>query len=200
MAASLCPLATQSGASSNAISVGLRKDWDKYLLKHLGQVASAPFSSVVIKEIMEPPVDPWSSHSGKGQALPTIKGFTLLVFAFPAVVGPASSSVQEGTDIVLAIRGFDHLILPKSASGISGVLGSKAIEAILLSSVVNNLKTFSIAPNLQTQEGVIIRMSKSFPYKDNHRVPWKYDVSLISTQIGKGGGMFQYLFRFIWAH
>ena len=40
---------------------------------------------------------------------------------------------------------------------------------------------FSIAPNLQTQEGVIIRMSKPFPYEDNHRVPWKYNVSLIST-------------------
>ena len=177
MATSLCPLATQSRASSNAISVGLRKDWDKYLLKRLGQVASAPFSLVVIEEIMETPVDPWSSHLGKGQALPAIEGFTLLVFAFPAVPRPASSSVQEGTDIVLAIRGFDHLILPKSASGISRVLGSKAIEAILPSSMVNNLKTFSIVPNLQTQEGIIIRMPKPFPYEDSHHVPWKYDVS-----------------------
>ena len=24
-------------------------------------------------------------------------------------------------------------------------------------------------------------MPKSFPYEDSHRVPWKYDVSLIST-------------------
>ena len=44
---------------------------------------------------------------------------------------------------------------------------------------------FSIAPNLQTQEVVIIRMLKSFPYEDSHHVPWKYDVSLISTRIEK---------------
>ena len=46
-------------------------------------------------------------------------------------------------------------------------------------------KTFSIAPNLQTQEGVIICMPKPFPYEDNHRVTWKHDVSLISTQTRK---------------
>ena len=28
-------------------------------------------------------------------------------------------------------------------------------------------------------------MPKPFPNEDNHRVPWKYDVSLISTRIGK---------------
>ncbi|KAK9984498.1 hypothetical protein SO802_034023 [Lithocarpus litseifolius] len=28
-------------------------------------------------------------------------------------------------------------------------------------------------------------MPKPFPYKDSHRVLWKYDVSLISTQTGK---------------
>ena len=28
-------------------------------------------------------------------------------------------------------------------------------------------------------------MPKLFPYEDSHRVPWKYDVTLISTQIGK---------------
>ncbi|KAK9988578.1 hypothetical protein SO802_028817 [Lithocarpus litseifolius] len=35
------------------------------------------------------------------------------------------------------------------------------------------------------KEGVIIRIPKPFPYEDSYRVPWKYDVSLISTQIGK---------------
>jgi len=40
-------------------------------------------------------------------------------------------------------------------------------------------------PNLQTQEGIIIRIPKPFPYENSHRVPWKYDVSLISTQIEK---------------
>ena len=28
-------------------------------------------------------------------------------------------------------------------------------------------------------------MPKSFPYEDSHRVPWKYDVSSISTRTGK---------------
>ena len=28
-------------------------------------------------------------------------------------------------------------------------------------------------------------MSKPFPYEDSHRIPWKDDVSLISTRIGK---------------
>ena len=28
-------------------------------------------------------------------------------------------------------------------------------------------------------------MPKLFPHKDSHRVPWKYDVSLISSRIGK---------------
>ena len=28
-------------------------------------------------------------------------------------------------------------------------------------------------------------MPKPFPYEDSHRVPWKYDVSLISTQTEK---------------
>ena len=46
-------------------------------------------------------------------------------------------------------------------------------------------KMFSIAPNFQTQEGVIIHMLMPFPYEDNHHVPWKYNVSLISTQTGK---------------
>jgi len=51
--------------------------------------------------------------------------------------------------------------------------------------MVINLKMSFIAPNLQTQEGVIIRMLKSFPYEDSHCVPWKYDVSLISTRTEK---------------
>ncbi|KAK9997934.1 hypothetical protein SO802_017537 [Lithocarpus litseifolius] len=68
------------------------------------------------------------------------------------VVGPASSSIEEETAIVLTIRGFDPLILPKPASGISMISSSKALKAIL--------------PN-------------------SHRVPWKYDVYLISTRSGK---------------
>ena len=75
--------------------------------------------------------------------------------------------------------------MPKPASGISGVSGLKAIEANLPSPMVINLKTFFITLNLQTQEGVIIRVLKLFPYEHSHRVPWKYDVSLISTRTEK---------------
>ena len=66
MAASLCPLATQLEASCNAISVGSRKDWDEYLQKCLGKATSTPPFSIVIEEIVESPVDPRSSDSGKG--------------------------------------------------------------------------------------------------------------------------------------
>ena len=103
MAASLCPLATQLGTSCNTISVGTRKDWDEYLQKCLGKITLAPPSLVVIKKIIESPVDSKLSDSGKGQAPPAIKGFTPLVLAFPIVVRPASSSVQVGTAIVPAI-------------------------------------------------------------------------------------------------
>ena len=93
---------------------------------------------------------PGSSDSGKGQVLPTIEGFITLVLALPVVTGPPSPLAQEGTAIIPAIRGFDPLILPKPASEIFRVSNSKALKAILLSSVVINSKTFSIAPNLQT--------------------------------------------------
>ena len=126
-------------------------------------------------------MDLGSSDSEKRQTPPTIKGFTPLVPALPTVIGPASSSFQQGTAIILAIRGFNPLILPRPASGISRVSGLKALEAMLPSPVVIYPNTFFIAPNLQTQKGVIIRISKPFFYEDSHRIPWKYDVSLIAT-------------------
>ena len=181
MATSLCPLATQSEASCNATSVGSRKDWNEYLLKCLGQVAPTPSSSVAIKEIVESHTDSRSSDSEKRQTPLAIEGFTPLVPALPTVIGPASSSIQQGTAIILAIRGFNPLILPRPASGISRVSGLKALEAMLPSPVVIYPNTFFIAPNLQTQKGVIIRISKPFFYEDSHRIPWKYDVSLIAT-------------------
>ncbi|KAK9997875.1 hypothetical protein SO802_017478 [Lithocarpus litseifolius] len=101
------------------------------------------------------------------------------------VASPASSLVQEGTAIFPAIQGFNPLILSMPASEISRVSCSKALEAILVSPVVINPKMFSMVPNLQTQEGVIIRMPMPFPYEDNHHVPWKYNVSLISTRTKK---------------
>ena len=130
-------------------------------------------------------MDSGSSDPGKGQALPTIEGFIPLVLALLIIARPASSLVQEGTAIVPAIHSFDPFISPKPASGVTGVACLKALEAILPTVVVINPKTFSIMPNLQTQAGVIILMPKPFPYKDSHRIPWKYDVSLISTRTKK---------------
>ena len=125
---------------------------------------------MVIEEIVESLADSGSSDLGKGQVLPAIEGFTPLVLALPIVIGPASSSVQNGTAIAPTIRGFDPLILPKPTSRISRISDSKALEAMLPSPMVINSKTFSIAPNLQTQEGVIICMPKPFPYEDSHCV------------------------------
>ena len=99
------------------------------------------------------PSDQRSSDSGEGENPSTIGGFVPLVLALPAVIGPASP--------------LDPFIMPKPISGISRVSGLRALEAILLSPVVINPKTFSIAPNLQTQEGVTIRMQKPFPYEDS---------------------------------
>jgi len=85
MVASLFPLATQSGTSCNVISVRSRKDWDKYLQIFLGKVTSAPPSSIVIEEIIESPADSELSDLGKGQASPTIEGFTPLVLALTTI-------------------------------------------------------------------------------------------------------------------
>ncbi|KAK9991456.1 hypothetical protein SO802_026441 [Lithocarpus litseifolius] len=63
--------------------------------------------------------------------------------------------------------------------------GLKALEAALPNPIIISPKMFSLVPNLQNQEGVVIRMPKPFPYKDSHRVLWKYDVTLISTQTEK---------------
>ena len=170
----------------HAISVRSKKDWDEYLLKCLGLLASAHSSSVVIEEIVETLANLGSLDSGKGQVPPAIGGFAPLVVALPMVTRPASPLVQEGATIAPTIRGFDPLILPKPALGISGVSGSKALEAILPSLMVINPKMFSIEPNLQTYEGVIIRMPKPFPYKDSHRVPRNTMCPcLISTRTGK---------------
>ena len=73
----------------------------------------------------------------------------------------------------------------KSIQEISRASDSKALEAVLPSLVIINSKMFSLTPNLQTQEGLVIRMPKPFPCKDSHRVPWKYDATLISTRTGK---------------
>ena len=125
MDARLCPPTVQSESNCNAVSVGSRKDWDEYLQKLLGQVTSAHPSSVVIEEIIESPIDPRSSDSGKRQVPPTIGGFAPLVLTLTAITRPTSPSVQEGAPIVPTIRGSNPLILPKPALGISKVSNSR---------------------------------------------------------------------------
>ena len=58
----------------------------------------------------------------------------------------------------------------------------KLLETSLPSLVIINSKTFFLAPNLQTQEGIILRVPRPFPYKDDYFVLWNYDVSMISTR------------------
>ena len=120
-----------------------------------------PLSSVVIEEIMESLVDSGVPAPKKGQAIPIVEGFAPLIISLPRIVEPSPEFVQKGTPVVRAIQGSDPLNLPKPIQGIFGAPGPKALEAALP----------SLAPNLQTQEGLVIRMRKPFLYKDNHRVP-----------------------------
>lgn len=103
----------------------------------------------------------------------------------PRIAESSPGVGQKGTKSILAIRGSNPLVLPNSMQGNSRAPNPKASEVALPSLVIISLKMFSLVPNLQTQEGLIIRMPKPFPYKDNHRVLWKYDMTLISTRIGK---------------
>ena len=110
----------------------------------------------------------------KGQTMPVIKGFALLVLPLPATAESSPRFIQKGTLTVPTIWGFDLLVLPRST-----------LDAALLGPIIISPKMFSLAPNLQTQEGVIIHMPKPFPYKDSHRVLWKYDAALISNWTSK---------------
>ena len=122
MAASLCPPNTQVGTSHSAISIGSRKDWDEYLQERLCRIPSAPSTSIIIKEIIESPVDSEVLAPKKGQAMPTIKGFTTLVLVLLVVTEPSPGFIQKETPVVPTIRGFDPLILPKPIQGILGLL------------------------------------------------------------------------------
>ena len=114
--------------------------------------------------------------------MPAIKGFTPLVLALATATKPFLGFLQKGTSVIPTIPGFDPLVLPKFIQGISEAFGPKAFEAALPSPVIIGSKMFSLAPNLQTQEGEVICLPKPFPYKDSHRIPWKYDVTLISSR------------------
>ena len=139
----------------------------------LCKTTPAPPTLVIIKEIIESPMDLGVPASKKGQILSTIEGFTSLVLTLTAIIESSLGFIQKGTPIVLTIRGFDPLVLPRSIQGISRALGLKALEASLPGLVIISLKLFSLTPNLQTQEGVVIHMLKPFLYKGSHCVPWK---------------------------
>ena len=113
--------------------------------------------------------------------MPAIEGFTPLVLALPTVVKPSLEFIQKGILVVPAIRGFDPLVLPRSIQGISGAPSLKSLEVTLPGLVIISPKMFSLVPNLQTQEGMVIRMPKPFPFQDSYCVPWKYNVTLIFT-------------------
>lgn len=117
----------------------------------------------------------------KGQTMPAVEGFAPLVLALPTIPESSLGFIQKGTPVVPAIQGFNPLVLPRFTLRISGVHGPKALDTALPSQVIISPKMFSLALNLQTQEGVIIRMPKPFLCKDSHRVPWKYDVASISS-------------------
>ena len=93
MAASLCPLNTQVGTSHSAISIGSRKDWDEYLQERLCRIPSTPSTLIIIEEIIESPVDSEVLAPKKGQAMPTIEGFTPLVLALPIVTKPSQGFI-----------------------------------------------------------------------------------------------------------
>lgn len=127
-------------------------------------------------------VDSRVSALKKGQTMPVVKGFAPLILSF---LGIANSSTrfffQKGTRSIPTIQGFDPLVLPRFVLGRFGMPNPKSLEASLPGSLIIGLKMFSLAPNLQNQEELIIRMPKPFPFKDDYTVPWKYNMTLIST-------------------
>ena len=66
MAVNLCPPNTQVGTTYNAMIVGSRKDWGKYLKEHLCRIPPAPSTLVIIEEIIESPVDSKALAPKKG--------------------------------------------------------------------------------------------------------------------------------------
>ena len=150
MAANLYPPSTHT--SHSAMSVGSRKDGDEYLQESLCKVPPGirmpvPQTSVVIKEIIELPVDSGLPALKKEQ---TIEGFAPLILSLPGIAKSSLGFVQKGTPIVPVIRGFNPLVLPKPIQVISKAPGPKALEAALPSPVIISPKMFSLAPNLQT--------------------------------------------------
>lgn len=90
MMASLCLPSTQARTGHGVMLVGSREDWDKYLREclckvPLGMRTLAPLTLIVIKMIIELPVDSRVPAPKKGQTIPTIKGFTSLILSLPRI-------------------------------------------------------------------------------------------------------------------
>lgn len=93
MATSLCPSATQAGASHSSVLVGLRKDWDDYLQDCLCKIPPTPSTSVIIEEIIESPMDSGALALKKGQATPAVESFPSLVLTLPTIAESSPASV-----------------------------------------------------------------------------------------------------------
>ncbi|KAK9996763.1 hypothetical protein SO802_021449 [Lithocarpus litseifolius] len=119
--------------------------------------ALAQESHIVLENITKQPVDSGAPALKKGQTMLVVKGFAPLVLALPTIAKSSLGFIQKGAPAVPASRGFDPLVLPRSTLRISRVPGPKASNAALPGPNIISLKMFSLAPNLQTQEGVIIR-------------------------------------------
>ena len=187
MVASLWPLNTQAGTSHNAMIIGSRKDQDKYLQECLCKTPLSPLALVVIEEITESSMDLGASTPKKGQVMPAIEGFNPLVLALPAVAKPSPRFIQKGIPVIPHHSRFRSSnpakVYPRNLWGSS----PKALEVTQPSPIIINPKMFSLAPNLQTREGLLIRMLEPFPYKDSHSVPWKYDVTLARARLSQLG-------------
>ena len=76
------------------MSIGSRKDWDEYLQEQFcivppGMRTLAPLTSVVIKEIIESPMDLRALTPKKEQTMPAIEGFAPLILSFPRITEPS---------------------------------------------------------------------------------------------------------------
>ena len=145
----------------------------------------APPTSVVIEDIIESPVDSGVPAPKKEQAMPAIKGFSHLILSLLGITESSPKFFQKGNPIVPTIWCFDPLVLPMPIEGISEAPSPKALEAALPCLVFIDPKIFSLVPNLQTQEGMVIHLLEPFPYKDSHCVPWKYNMTLITIKARK---------------
>ena len=96
------------------MTIGSRKDWDKYIQEHLCKVLPwlrmpAPPTSVIIEEIIESPVDSGVPSPKKEQTPSTIKGFAPLILSLIGIVKPSPGFVQKGT-LVIPAKAYPRIL------------------------------------------------------------------------------------------